>query len=249
MADFNGGSIGKFGLVHSGGYVREEFHRRLQGRNWYLAAREMRENNATISTSIRLISSLLQGVKWHAEPAECPHEVNQDAHEARAEHEAQYLESVHDDMDSPFRKSVGTTVDDGLTFGFAPQEIIHKIRRGPNESDRAFRSKYSDGRFGIRELGTRAPESTYKWEIDEDTDRALLWKVYARTVVTKITWTDPADAKDPKLRFHQQLKAETREKNAVTLFQRVPKFFEGIQRVARQWSQYRAAHEEDAAGN
>jgi hypothetical protein len=86
-------------------------------------------------------------------------------------------------------------------------------------------------------------------EIDEDTDRALLWKVYAKTVITKITWSDPADVKDPKLRFHQQLKAETREKNAIELFRRVPKFFEGIQKVARQWSQYRAAHEEDAAGN
>ena len=62
-------------------------------------------------------------------------------------------------------------------------------------------------------------------------------------------WVDPADKKDPKLRIHPNLKAETREKNFVTLCQRVPKFFEGIQKVARQWSQYRAAHEEDAAGN
>lgn len=175
MADPNLGSVGKHGLVHSGGYVREEFHRRLQGRKWYLAAREMRENSATISTSIRLISALLQGVKWHAEPAECPHEDQQEAHEARADLEAQYLEQVHNDMDAPFRKVIGCAVDDGLTFGFAPQEIVHKIRKGPNEPDKALRSKYTDGRYGIRELGTRAPESTYKWEIDEQTDETLGW--------------------------------------------------------------------------
>lgn len=107
----------------------------------------------------------------------------------------------------------------------------------------------ADYRRELAELSVGLIKSGEIHEIDEETDRALLWKVYARTVVTKITWTDPADAKDPKLRFHQQLKAETREKNAITLFQRVPKFFEGIQKVARQWSQYRAAHEEDAAGN
>lgn len=78
-------------------------------------------------------------------------------------------------------------------------------------------------------------------EIDEDTDRELLWKVYARTVVVKWEWEDPADKKDPKLKFN--------EENAVALFRRAPKFFEGIQRAARNWAQYRAAHEEDATGN
>jgi hypothetical protein len=77
--------------------------------------------------------------------------------------------------------------------------------------------------------------------IDEETDRLLLWKVYARTVVVKWIWTDPKDKKDPKLRLS--------EANAVALFRRAPKFFEGIQKVARQWSQFRAAHESDASGN
>ncbi len=78
-------------------------------------------------------------------------------------------------------------------------------------------------------------------ELDEDTDRALLWKVYARTVIQKWVWTDPEDKKDPKLRLS--------ETNAIALFRRVPKFFEGIQLVARQWAQFRASHEEDAKGN
>jgi len=78
-------------------------------------------------------------------------------------------------------------------------------------------------------------------EIDEDTDRELLWRIYARTVVVKWDWEDPADKKDKALTFN--------EENAVALFRRTPKFFEGIQRAARNWAQYRAAHEEDAAGN
>ena len=78
-------------------------------------------------------------------------------------------------------------------------------------------------------------------DIDEDTDRELLWKVYARTVIVKWEWTDPADRKDPALKLN--------EENAVKLFKRVPKFFEGIQRGSRSWAQFRAAHEEDATGN
>ena len=78
-------------------------------------------------------------------------------------------------------------------------------------------------------------------EIDEETDRELLWKIYARTVVMSWEWIDPADKNDPALKFN--------EKNSIALFRRAPKFFEAIQRASRDWSQFRAAHEEDAAGN
>lgn len=78
-------------------------------------------------------------------------------------------------------------------------------------------------------------------EIDEDTDRELLWRVYARTVIVKWEWEDPRDKLDQELKFT--------EDNAVALFRRTPKFFEGIQRAARNWAQYRAAHEEAATGN
>lgn len=107
----------------------------------------------------------------------------------------------------------------------------------------------ADYRRELAELSVGLLEGGGINEIDEDTDRLLLWKVYARTVVMKIDWTDPADKKDQALRIHNKLKPETKEKNAVALFQRAPKFFEGIQKVARQWSQYRAAHEKEAAGN
>ena len=96
-------------------------------------------------------------------------------------------------------------------------------------------------RGGTLTLEGLLEDSRVLLEIDEDTDRELLWKVYARTVIVKWQWTDPADKKDQKLRFN--------EKNVLRIFRELPKFFEGIQRVARQWSQYRATHEEDAKGN
>ncbi|MCK5549222.1 MAG: hypothetical protein KAI41_01680 [Hyphomicrobiaceae bacterium] len=99
----------------------------------------------------------------------------------------------------------------------------------------------ADYRRELAELSVGLTRDGTLLEIDEDTDRELLWKVYARTVIVKWQWTDPADKKDQKLRFN--------EKNVLRIFRELPKFFEGIQRVARQWSQYRATHEEDAKGN
>ena len=85
-------------------------------------------------------------------------------------------------------------------------------------------------------IGLRSGE-----EIDEETDRENLYRVFFRSVITKIEWMDPADKKDPKLKFT--------EDNMVALFSQAPKFFEGIQRGARNWGNYRAAHEGDATGN
>ena len=107
----------------------------------------------------------------------------------------------------------------------------------------------ADYRRELAELSIGIIKSGEVHEIDEDTDRLLLWKVYARSVILKIVWTDPDDKKDQKLKFNQDMKPETREKNALALFRRVPKFFQGIQEVARQWTQFRATHEEEAAGN
>lgn len=78
-------------------------------------------------------------------------------------------------------------------------------------------------------------------DLDDQTDRELLFTVYARAVIVGWAWEDPADKKDPKLKFN--------EKNAVALFKRAPKFFEGIQKAALRWAEFRRAHEEDVAGN
>jgi len=75
--------------------------------------------------------------------------------------------------------------------------------------------------------------------IAEDTD--LLFTLYARSVIVSWQWADPEDRKATSLRFN--------EKNAVALFKKAPKFFEAIQAAAREWSHYRAAHEQDITKN
>lgn len=77
--------------------------------------------------------------------------------------------------------------------------------------------------------------------IDAVQDQDFLFQLYARAVIKSWEWTDAEDQKATSLRFN--------EKNAVALFKRAPKFFEAIQLAARQWTHYRAAHEEKATGN
>ena len=78
-------------------------------------------------------------------------------------------------------------------------------------------------------------------ELDEEEDREILYRIFAKTVIVRWEWTDPADKKDAKLKFN--------EKNAVALFKRAPKFFAGIQQGARRWDRFRKVHEEQVAGN
>jgi hypothetical protein len=128
-------------------------------------------------------------------------------------------------------------IDEGMTceieFG---GKVIAKVQVGP--ADPSLNADYR------RELAAEAlalQGSGGIDDLDEDTDRALLFKVYARTVIRSWEFIDPADKKDPNLKFN--------EKNAVALFKRIPKFFEAIQRGARNWDQFRKVHEADAAGN
>lgn len=111
-------------------------------------------------------------------------------------------------------------------------KVIALVRVRPSDA-----SLNADYRRELAEITIGAKAA----EIDEETDRELLWRVFARTVILGWEWMDPADKKDAKLKFN--------EENAIALFKRAPKFFEGIQRASRTWSNYRAAHEEEAAGN
>jgi len=78
-------------------------------------------------------------------------------------------------------------------------------------------------------------------ELEPEEDAEILQRIFARTVIVRWEFTDPADKKDPKLKLN--------EKNAIALFKRAPKFFAGIQQGARHWDRFRKIHEEEAAGN
>jgi len=93
-----------------------------------------------------------------------------------------------------------------------------------------------------RETERLAPEIRKEREGDNGNDAGVAYfKLFYRTVIVSIEWMDPADKKDPKLKFT--------EENMIQLFTKAPKFFSAIQTVALQWSYYKAEFEEETAGN
>jgi hypothetical protein len=55
-----------------------------------------------------------------------------------------------------------------LQYGWAWQEKIYKIRRGPEYRMPQLHSKYTDGRVGIHRIALVAQESLQEWEWDDD---------------------------------------------------------------------------------
>ena len=80
-----------------------------------------------------------------------------------------------------------------------------------------------------------------KEDITDEEDQARHSRLYLRSVITGIEWTSIEDQADPNLEFT--------EEKMVTLFRQAPKFFAAIQKVALQWSNFRAVHEDDASKN
>ena len=79
-----------------------------------------------------------------------------------------FLQSVlFEDLDQDWDEVLNAALT-MLVHGWSALEIVHKIRRGPMESDRRYRSLYSDGRVGLRMLGYRPQASVWDWKFDAE---------------------------------------------------------------------------------
>jgi hypothetical protein len=52
--------------------------------------------------------------------------------------------------------------------GYAPFEILYKVRRGPDQDDGTLRSKFDDGKFGWRKIEIRGQETLSRWVFDDE---------------------------------------------------------------------------------
>lgn len=153
-------TIGESGLNNYGGFIREEFLTALVGAKGAKTFNEMAQNDAVCGAVLFAITMLIRQVGWTAQEAD----ESDEAHEA-----ADFLDGLIHDMDVPFA-SVIEEVCSMFTYGFAPMEIVWKIRGGPDETDKARRSRFDDNRMGIRKLALRGQTTVHKWEFDEDED-------------------------------------------------------------------------------
>lgn len=151
-------ALGESGLRHMSGYVYEEF---LPNLRWPWAEKvykEMADNDPVVGAILYLAEMLFRKVEWTAKPA---------SDSAEDKEAAEFIKECMDDMDQSWNDTMSEILS-MLTYGFSFHEIVYKVRRGPEETNRKYRSAYSDGKIGWRKLPIRAQSSLSHWEISDE---------------------------------------------------------------------------------
>jgi hypothetical protein len=149
--------LGGTGLRHSAGNIFEEdIIADLQWPKCIKVYKTM-ETDALISGALFAIRQFIRSSKWHVE------EYNGPEKPASAAADALFVEQCLADLDKPFSE-VLTDILSFLTYGFSVHEIVYKKRMGYT-SDKRYKSKYSDGKYGWRKFPIRGQETIEDWKI------------------------------------------------------------------------------------
>lgn len=160
-------TLGVEGARISNGFVHDEFLTKLVGERGRRVFREMRDNDSVVSAILFAVEMLLRAVDWT---------VSCDSEAEEAAESVEFLESVMEDMSHTWDEFIGNVIS-MLTFGWQYTEVVYKRRLGPDQSDPRRRSKFNDGRIGVRKLGDRSQETLNRWEIDPEDGSVLgMWQ-------------------------------------------------------------------------
>lgn len=149
--------LGTSGLKQSGGYIYEEFLKKLQ---WPYAGQvyqEMASNDPVITAILFCCRMLMRQVDWDVEAcSDNPADVEC----------AEFIKSCMNDMSETWDDFIDEMMS-YFTYGFSYHEIIYKRRLGPNKNS-AKNSFFNDGRIGWRKLPSRRQTSLTRWEFGDD---------------------------------------------------------------------------------
>jgi hypothetical protein len=165
--------VGVTGLKAFSGYVLEEYLPELMGQKALKAYKTMGDD-PIVTALLTAITLILRAVDWRVEPADDGSD-HRNAHSAKAEQEAEFAQGLLDDMSHPWEDVINETLS-MLQYGWAYLEIVLKTRLGPDQDDPAKRSKFNDGRIGVRKLPIRAQESLLRWQLQEDGGVEGMWQ-------------------------------------------------------------------------
>ena len=155
--------IGVSGLERYGPYIYEEFLPELR---WPMAGKiykEMADNDPVIGAILYLAEMLIRGTQWSVEQG------GNKAVDAKA---AEFLQSCMNDMEMSWDNTICEILS-MLTYGFSFHEVVYKVRRGPDQRNPKYRSRYNDGRIGWRKLPVRSQQTLYQWEFDDETNEVV----------------------------------------------------------------------------
>lgn len=123
----------------------------------------MADTDPIIGGYLFAIQQLAKSVPWFAVPGgDSPKDLEA----------AQFLESCIYDMSYSWPATLDE-IFSMLIFGWAYFEKVYKIRRGPKQKDKRFKSQYNDGRIGWAKWAPRSQESLNEWIYDEESDELL----------------------------------------------------------------------------
>ena len=149
--------------VRNGQIRADEFLPELRGKKAIRKYREMRDNDSTIGAVMYATEQVLRDVKFHIKPANDT---------AEAQREADFVKSVLDDMDHTLDDHISEALS-FLSYGFAWFEVVYKRREGMLTTNPKKRSKYGDGRIGVRKIAIRAPWTVNKFDVDQTSGDVL----------------------------------------------------------------------------
>lgn len=143
--------------TRNGNLKSDEFLPELRGKRAIRMYRQMRDNDATIGAALYAVEQMLRDVPIKVTPSD-----NSEA----AQKEAEFVESVLEDMDHTLDDHISEALS-FLTFGFSTFEVVYKRRVGPYERSPKKCSKFTDNRIGIRKLAPRAQWTINKFDVDD----------------------------------------------------------------------------------
>jgi hypothetical protein len=149
--------------VSTGIFKSGEFLPELRGTRAITKYREMRDNSAVIGAVLYAVEQVLRDVALNVVPAD-----KSDAAVA----DAKFVEECLNDMEHSLDDHVSEAVS-FLWMGFSWFEVVYKRREGLDTKNVKKRSKYNDGRIGVRKLVSRAPWTISKFAIEPKTGKIL----------------------------------------------------------------------------
>jgi len=160
--------VGSSGLRRQGGNIFDHTTRDLRGGAQSAKCfQEMHDFLPVVRASVQIYQLLIRQASFMLEPAD-------DSPEALKYRD--FAKDALDDMEMDF----GDVVSDGLrmlTYGWALQEEVYKVRRGPMRSPLDPSSKFSDGLVGWRKISLRSPRTLQKWEFTPNGQALGMWQL------------------------------------------------------------------------
>jgi len=144
--------IGRSGLDTTGMSGFDFVLPQLRGTRGVKIFREMQQTEPIIGATLLTYESLTRQAEWHVEPA---------SDDPEDHGVAEFVESCFYDMSSSWQDTLSEVMS-MLPFGYAPLEIVYKMRGGVSTNPMT-NSRHYDGRVGWRKLSIRSQDTVYEW--------------------------------------------------------------------------------------